>query len=201
MMKIYTLAWMLFCAIALIVFLIDKRSYVLSQREYWISIVKPWKLATFLLAGISMMVMAHYTGDPTWDAYDAGFMSLFTYATAPWAVGSLYRIVIRRLPRRQLFVVSAVWMFTVSWSYDIYILARDGRYSPMWFSNIFASSLLYFLAGILWNLDWKKGTGIILSFREEKWPYVTREKVFGKLAWFALPVMALVAAMMLYFLL
>lgn len=198
-MLIYTITWILFCLAASILFIADRRSYALSRPEYWISVVRPWKLATFLIAALSFILIAPYTGDPTWDAYDAGFMSVFTFVSAPWAVGSLYRVIVRKLPARQLFFVCAVWMFTVSWSYDIYILVRDGRYSPMWLSNIAASSLLYFLAGILWNLDWKKGKGIILSFREETWPYASREKVFRKIIWFAFPVMALVAAMILYF--
>ena len=196
---IYTISWAFFCLLALILYARDRGSYVISRREYWVSLLKPWKIVTFLIAAISFMVIAPYTGDPTWDAFDALFMSLFTYASAPWAVGSLYRIAAGKLPRRQLPVIFAAWMFTASWSYDLYIFIRDGRYSPMWFSNIFASSLLYFLAGLLWNLDWKEGKGVLLSFREEAWPYASAAGVFGRIAWFALPVMVLVAAMILYF--
>lgn len=196
---IYTVSWVLYCLLALVMFLRDRRSYAVARREYWRDLVKPWKVVTFLVAAISFMVMAPYTGDPTWDAFDAGFMSLFTFASAPFAVGSLYRMVTGRLLVGQLVVISAVWMFSASWCYDIYIFLRDGSYPVTWSSNITASSLLYFLAGLLWNLDWKKGKGVILSFREETWPYVSRERVFGRIVWFALPVMILVAVLMLYF--
>lgn len=180
-------------------YLRERDLYVLSHRDYWRSILKPWKIVSFLVAAISFMVMAPYTGDPTWDAFDAGFMSVFTFATAPWAVGSIYRMITGRLPVKQFPVIFAVWMFTVSWSYDIYIFIRDGCYPLTWLSNIAASSLLYFLAGILWSIDWKEGKGVVLSFREEVWPYASSARVFGKIIWFALPVMVLVAAMILYF--
>jgi len=196
---IYTISWSLFCLLALVVFISDRASYALSQGQYWRALCKPWKVIIFLIAALSFIIMAPYTGDPTWDAFDAGFMSLFTFVSAPWAVGSLYRIMTGRLPVKQLFVIAAVWMFSVSWCYDIYIFIRDGQYPLTWSANITASSLLYFLAGLLWNLDWKEGKGVILSFREETWPYVSPGKVFGRIAWFALPVMVLVAALMLYF--
>lgn len=169
------------------------------HRHYWVFVLKPWKVVTFLIATASFIFIAPYTGDPTWDAWDAGFMSVLTFATAPWAVGSLYRIIAGKAPFRQIIALGGVWMFTVSWSYDLYILIRDGHYPATWLSNIGASSLLYFLAGILWNLDWDPEKGIILAFREAGWPSGAHKNVFGKIIWFAVPVMALVAAMIGFF--
>jgi len=57
-------------------------------------------------------------------------------------------------------------MFSASWFYDTYILIRDGEYTPLWLPNIFASSSLYALAGLLWNLDWKPNRGTIFAFME-----------------------------------
>ncbi len=146
-----------------------------------------------------MVIVAPYTGDPTWDAFDAGFMSILTFSGAPWAIGSVYRAGAGKLPRKQIFVAFVLWMFTASWSYDLYILIRDGRYPLTWFPNIFASSFLYITAGLLWNLDWKESRGVVLSFREETWPQASQTKVFKKILWSALPLMAPVAASIIYF--
>lgn len=197
--SLYTVLWMLACVLALVVYLKDRRSFAFSHGDYWRLLFMPWKIATFLIAAAAMVIMAPYTGDPTWDAFDAGFMSLMTFLGAPWAIGSLYRLATGRLPPKQGFVIFTVWMFTVSWSYDLYIFLRDGRYPLTWFSNIFASSFLYVTAGILWNLDWKEGKGVILSFREATWPYPAASAAFCRIICFALPLMALVAAMILYF--
>ncbi len=196
---IYTILWVSVCAGAAVVYLADRGSFAFSHRDYWQFLLGPWKIVTFVIAAAALVIVAPYTGDPTWDAVDAGFMSLLTFIGAPWAVGSLYRMAAGKLPRKQAIVVFAVWMFTASWSYDLYIFIRDGRYPLTWFPNIFASSFLYFTAGLLWNLDWKEGKGVVLSFREETWPYVSSTSAFGKIAWFALPLMALVAASIIYF--
>lgn len=147
-----------------------------------------------------MVVVAPYTGDPTWDYVDAGFMSLFTFLSAPWAVGTLYKVFARKLPIKHGFIAFCVWMFSASWSYDFYLLIRDGHYPITWLPNIFASSVLYISAGLLWSLDLQKGKGIILSFREEDWPSPSTGKAFMKILWFALPFMAIAAGIVLYFL-
>lgn len=195
----YTISWIVFCLAASFFLVRDRTEYDLVQRHYWIFILKPWKIVTFLIATFSLIFIAPYTGDPTWDAWDAGFMSVLTFATAPWAIGTLYRIITGKVPVHQSVVLSGVWMFTVSWSYDLYILIRDGHYPAMWLSNIGASSLLYFLAGMLWNLDWNPEKGVTLAFREVGWPKATHVRTFGKIAWFAVPVMALVVAMIGFF--
>ena len=64
-------------------------------------------------------LIAPYTGDPTWDYFDALFMSVLAFTTAPWTVGTLYRVVQSQLPARQGFVAFGVGMFSASWSYDL----------------------------------------------------------------------------------
>jgi hypothetical protein len=49
-----------------------------------------WKIVTFIISAIGLTVIAPYTGDPTWDYVDAAFMSILTYTTAPWVVGTIY---------------------------------------------------------------------------------------------------------------
>jgi hypothetical protein len=90
-------------------------------------------------------------------------------------------------------------MFSASWSYDLYLVLRDGNYPVTWFSNIFESSVLYISAGLFWNLDWEHGSGVIFAFMKTNWPYNTSESVFSRIFWYALPFMMLVSFIILYF--
>ena len=92
-----------------------------------------------------------------------------------------------------------VWMFSASWSYDPYLVIRDGYYPSTWFSNIFASSALYILAGLLWNLDWREGRGVIFSFMLDAWPSSSTHVNFQKVLLFAVPIMAFVTFLILFF--
>jgi hypothetical protein len=77
---------------------------------------------------------------------------------------------------------------------------RDGEYPNAWLPNIPASSVLYCSAGLLWNLDWRPGRGVMFSFQEANWPRVASAAGFGRVFWIALPFMAIAAASILYFL-
>ena len=197
--SIYIAFWATACLIAAVLYIKDKKTYALSHSNYWHFLFKPWKIITFLIAATGLTVIAPYTGDPTWDYFDAVFMSLLTFFSAPWAIGALYKVVKKELPAKQAFVAVCLWMFSASWSYDLYLLIRDGYYPLTWFPNISASSALYVSAGLLWNLDWKKETGVILSFMEPGWPVPSSQTVLPKILWFALPLMILVAFLILLF--
>jgi len=196
---IYITFWATACLIAAVVYIRDRQSYALSHSDYWHFLFKPWKVITFLIAATGLTVIAPYTGDPTWDYFDALFMSLLTFFTAPWATGVLYKVAKRELALKQAFVAGCIWMFSASWSYDLYLLIRDGCYPVTWFSNIFASSALYMSAGLLWNLDWRKERGVIFSFMEADWPVMSSFSVLPKILWFALPLMILVTLFILLF--
>ncbi len=196
---VYIAAWGIACAFSLILFFREKAYYAVTYKNYWRFLFTPWKVSTFLIAGIGMVVIAPYTGDPTWDYVDAGFMSLFTFISAPWVVGTLYGVFAAKLSIKHGFIAFCAWMFSAAWSYDLYLLIRDGCYPLTWLTNIFASSVLYISAGLLWSLDWKEEKGIILAFREGNWPYPSRQKVFMKIFWIALPFMALALGIVLYF--
>lgn len=147
-----------------------------------------------------MVVVAPYTGDPTWDYFDAAFMAVFTFLSAPWAVGAIYRVARRWLPLKHGYVAVCVWMFSASWSYDLYILLRDGAYPITWYPNIFASSILCLSAGLLWNLDWRPGVGVTFAFMEQEWLRTPERRVFQRVLGYALPFMIIAAAAILYFL-
>ncbi len=196
----YVALWGSACLAAFYFYLKDWRSFAFSGRKYLRFLLVPWKVVTFLAALAGMWAIAPYSGDPTWDHCDAFFMSVLTFAGAPWAVGALYRSFKGKTPWRQTFVAFCVWMFSVSWSYDLYILFRDGRYPAEWLANMFASSTLYIPAGLLWNLAWSDGKGVIFSFMEEDWPGPPCRRGFSKVFWYAMLFIAFVAGLTLYFL-
>ena len=196
----YVGIWGAACVIAAGMVLANPGAYSIASRDYLRFLAVRWKLATFAIAGIGMTVVAPYTVDPTWDYYDAAFMSVLTFLTAPWATGTLFLAVRGRAGLREAYVAACLWMFSASWSYDLYILLRDGEYPNTWLPNIPASSVLYFSAGLLWNLDWRQGRGATFSFQEPGWPRVLPEAAFGRLLWIALPFMVIAGASVIYFL-
>jgi len=196
---LYISFWATACLLAIALYILKRESFTYICKGYWRFLLKPWKVVTFIIATAGLTLIAPYTGDPTWDYTDALFMSLLTYLTAPWAIGVIYKFIKRELPFKYAYVAFCTWMFSASWSYDLYLLIRDGYYPVTWFSNIFASSALYVLAGLLWNLDWREGRGIIFSFMLDAWPSSSTHIVFQKVLFFAFPVMALVTFLILFF--
>jgi len=196
----YTLSWSLACLAAICLMIRHRNVIALFQLKYWRFLSQKWKIVTFLIAATGLTVIAPYTDDATWDYVDAAFMAVLTFATAPWAIGVLYRAIRGRAKAAQAYVAICTWMFSASWSYDLYILLRDGLYPVTWLPNIFASSVLYVSGGLLWNLEWRKGRGVIFGFMETSWPEATNSGVFSKVLWFALPLMALVSALIVAFL-
>lgn len=170
LLKTYVTAWASACLIALLVFLRGPANFHIARRAYWHFLTEPWKLATFVVAAALITLIAPYTGDPTWDYVDGLFMSVFCYATAPWAVAVFHLAAQRRAGLREVYVALCAWLFSASWSYDIYLLWRDGEYPVTWLANLFASSLIYLCAGLFWNLEWVAGRGVIFSFMREGWP-------------------------------
>lgn len=197
----YLAAYSLACLVAVVMMIRERATLVLLQRRYRCSLAAPWKLITFAIAAAAMTLMAPYTGDPTWDYVDASFMSVMTFLTAPWAVGTLYRALQRRVRASHVFIATCVWMFSVSWAYDAYILLKFGYYPPTWLPNIILSSILYFAAGLLWNLQRREGRGVVFGFMADDWPNPDRELGFRQVAWYALPIMLLVTLLIAPFLL
>ncbi|OFZ54840.1 MAG: hypothetical protein A2428_14670 [Bdellovibrionales bacterium RIFOXYC1_FULL_54_43] len=197
---IYTFAWAIGTASA-VAFLIHTRStQILFHRSYYGFLFRPWKVVTFLISGAGVTLLGPYTTDPTWDWVDGSFMSILAYFTGPWAVGTIYRALAGLDTKKNLYPALFVWMFSASWSYDIYLYFRDGFYPPTWWSNLILSSILYFSAGMFWSLDWKSEKGVIFSFRENQWPYVSNQRFLMKIIWIGLPFMAVAAWLTLGFL-
>lgn len=194
--KGYIAAWSAACLVALGLFLRDPAALAIGRRSYWHFLGEPWKLATFVAGAALITLAAPYTGDPTWDYVDGLFMSVLCFTTAPWVVAALYFASRRRITWTEAYVALCAWLFSASWSYDIYLVYRDGDYPATWFANLFASSVIYLAAGLFWNLEWRRGRGVIFSFLREGWPSRPAESAFFRLigfaAIFAIPAVAAV---------
>ena len=193
LLSAYLTAYSLACIVAVVLLFLERRRLILFQRRYWLCLRSAWKLGTFAVAAIAMTCLAPYTNDPTWDYVDASLMAILTFVTAPWTVGTLYRAWRKRVSPKHVYIAVCVWMFSVSWIYDLYILVRDGHYPSTWFSNLLLSSMLYLAAGLLWNLQRVPARGVVFGFMTPDWPDPRHERGFGSVGWFALPLMILVA--------
>jgi len=196
----YLASWSLASLAGLALLVKKRRELELFQRRYWAMLLTPWKVAVFVVATVGMTAMAPYAGDPTWDYVDAPLMALLSVATAPWSVAILWRALRGRRDPARLYLAGCLWMFSASWCYDLYILLRDGEYPLTWLPNSVASSLLYLLAGLLWSLEWRAGRGATLAFLESDWPTGRPTLSQGRMLLYALPLIALVVALMIPFL-
>ena len=132
---VYTALWVSACMIAAALYFRDPQAFSISRPDYFRFLFIPWKVATFAIAALGLSLVAPYTGDPTWDYVDAAFMSVMTFVTAPWVVGTIYLFIRRSVGFQSLYVALCLWMFSASWSYDLYLLVRDGSYPFTWLPN------------------------------------------------------------------
>lgn len=197
-LKFYLTTWISYCILCIWLYMSDRTSFPLQAYKAFLYV--PWKLITFSIAAIGITVVAPYTADPTWDYFDAAMMSALTFLTAPWATGMLYLGIRGKARFKHVLVAIGVWMFSASWCYDLYLLIRDGHYPITWEANIYASSVLYFSAGLLWNLEYRAGRGVTFSFLEPGFPVRPQQTGFARIALFGLPFMILAICCIGYFL-
>ena len=110
---IYLVCWISACIIAFSMFIKDRNAYPFFNRDYWLFLSKPWKVITFLMATSGMTAIAPNSGDPTWDYFDAIFMSLLTFLTAPWAIGALYKVA------KNYLLTKRLWLFVFGCSLPV----------------------------------------------------------------------------------
>ncbi|MEO5331009.1 MAG: hypothetical protein H7839_03230 [Magnetococcus sp. YQC-5] len=142
--------------------------YEISTRIYWKFLLQPWKMFSFVVSTALLALAAPYSGDPTWDYADSIIVALFTYTTSPWAVGVLYRSVKAGTFSLKVFVALSLF-FTPCWSYDFYILIRDGYYPATWLPNLVISSTIALSAALFWNLAWHPDKGTCFAFMHDPW--------------------------------
>jgi hypothetical protein len=198
-MKYYIITYVTLILAAIILLVSKRKSCTLFGGDYRRFLLVPWKVTTFLIGAVGTAVIAPYSGDPTWDYFDALFMASFTFLSAPWSIGTIWKWLRRERSLWELFAALCLWFFSASWSYDLYILWRDGAYPQMWRDNLYASSFLYIMAGLLWNLEWRQGRGATFAFLHEAWPARGEPQPFRKIIWYVLPVAVLVALLFIEF--
>jgi hypothetical protein len=196
---LYLLCWGSACLIAVGLFIRRFKTWEITRRAYWRFLLQAWKIVTFTIAALGLILVAPYTNDITWDYVDAAFMSVSTFVTAPWAVGVLYKTLRGRRSFGAAYVAACVWMFSASWSYDLYLLLRDGSYPATWAANIGASSILYFSAGLLWNLEYRSNKGVTFAFMNEPWPSGQEQTPFWRIVGYAFPFMLIASVAILSF--
>jgi len=197
--KIYMAGWGTALLVGAVVFVLKRNSILPTCPGYFKFLAMPWKVITFVIAASGLTIIGGLTWDTTWDAVDSIFMSVLTFLTAPWAVGILYRALRKRAGWREAYIAICLWLFSASWSYDLYIVLRDGIYPLTWQANLYLSSILYLMAGMLWNLDWTTERGLHFAFMKDDWPVPNPNPVFTKLLGLALPIILFVAILFLAF--
>lgn len=179
-LRIYVPAYLLFSATAIALAFAHRNEISLFHPSYRRFLFQPWKVVTASLAFLGFILIAPKSGDPTWDTCDSIFMSVLTFLTAPWAAGVLFRFTRGKASKSDAVIAIFFWLFSASWSYDLYIWWRNGAYPPTWAPNIVLSSILYFSGGLLWSLD-----GWSFAFAKASWLDLPPTP-FGAVIWPAL---------------
>ena len=185
----YTIAWMLFCTLAIGIALKERNTLASQWKPYLQFLGVRWKLIVFAAAFLFVTFAGHFTNDETWDIITGGVMSLLTFLTAPWALGTLYQIIRGKRAWYFIIIAIALCLFSTSWFYDIYLFLRDGHYTSRWLGNLMLSPFLYLFAGLLWNLE-AKGHWPTFSFLRDDWPAPPSDRRFGPLFIVALPLIS-----------
>ena len=195
----YLCGWLAACLVAIMVGLKRRSTLELADTAYFTFLFMPWKLITFFMATTGMVIIAPYTGDPTWDYWDASVMALLTYLTAPWSVGIFFRYFKKQAALADLYLALCLLLFTSSWFYDGYILLRDGIYPPSWLHNLIISPTLYIAGGLFWNLSWARGEGVRFAFQWPDWHRHRQESKMSRIIWVMAPFMFFAAYSILWF--
>ncbi len=180
-LRVYIAGYVVACLVAVVLAYRERQRLDLLKRDYWRFLAEPWKLVTFALSGGCLTLIAPWSGDFSWDYVDSLSMSVLTFTTAPWCAGVLFRALRRERPFVHAYIAVCTGLFSASWSYDLYILFRDGFYPPTWQANLPLSGAIYILAGLFWSLEWREGTGVTFSFMWDEWPCRTASKKLGRL--------------------
>lgn len=186
-LQVYVVCWLSFCCLAVATAIVDRRTLSAEWREYARFLCVPWKLAMFAPALVFVTFAGRFTNDETWDVVCGGGMSVLTFLTAPWAVGTVYKAIRRERGPGFLVVAAALWLFSSSWFYDGYIYLRDGAYTTRWFGNLLLSPFIYLCAGLLWNLEARSRWLAALSFLRPDWPAPPQDRRFGPIVLMGLP--------------
>ena len=127
----------------------------LPDRNYFLELRRPWKLATFGIGMLWLIYGALCYDICDWDVGISLIMGGFTYIFAPWSVRTIYNSLRFRHGAWTLHAVAALVpaVFTVDWVYWLYHSAA-GNQMLRW-ENFKVSMALYYICGIVW---WYRGS-------------------------------------------
>jgi hypothetical protein len=120
------------------------------NREYFLELLRPWKLTTLGVGMAWLIYGALYYGISDWDVGISLIMGGLTYLCAPWSVTVLLDAPRFRPRGWPIHMIGAliVALFVVDCVYWIYHTAMGNQMFRL--RNFYASSTLYFLAGAIW---------------------------------------------------
>ncbi len=184
----YIIFWVTLVVVVLIITFL-KRNEIKKQREgYFEFLTVKWKILTFLVSCFFVTFGGYWTNDETWDFISGLGMSVFTFLFAPLSIGILYRFALRRESLLDLFLACVFSLVAISWFYDGYLALRDGVYTERWFGNLILSSVIYFCAGLFWNLELGEANQIRFSFSRSDWPHAPKNRKIAKAFLLAIPI-------------
>ncbi len=194
----YLICWLSFCLFAGFLCYRYRKDLISELPNYRSLIFIKWKLVTFSIAFIFVTFAGHFTDDETWDIISGGGMSVLTFFTAPWAVGTTYKVLRGQRPFTYLIIAAALTLFSASWFYDGYLLLRDGSYTGRWIGNLILSPIIYVCAGLLWNLE-ASGHWFRFSFLRLDWPKPPEDRSFWPILIISIPLILVAAYVLIAF--
>jgi len=194
---LYMSAWLFACGVAVGIVSRNPTKYGFN-RLYLSFITVPWKLVVFVPSFLFVTFAGQFSFDDTWDVVNGAGMSALTFATAPWAVGMLYKASQSAASKHQIFVAIVAMMFSSSWFYDGWLVMRDGYYPSTWLPNLLLSPVLYIAAGLLWNLEVDENGKASFSFFRQNWPEISSNRLNRALLMKAVPSIAIAAFILLF---
>lgn len=177
----------LFLLILFLVLWRNKSQLLKDYRNYFKFLLEIKRFLSFLLATLILILCGLFANDPTWDIPISTIMAVLTYFTAPWTIGVIYKSIKREKKLYELYSAICFWLFSASWSYDLWDYLKTGSYPTSWTSNLALSSVLYFSAGFFWSLSWNHQRGVCFIFTDPSWPDRKSEFHLKKIALWALP--------------
>ena len=180
LIKLYLPIWLALITIAICICIKNKENISLFTTAYARYILVKWKLIILFVSLILINVGSWFYYDPTWDYLNGTYMTILTYLTAPWVVGTIYR-------KKHTYVGCCIALFSCSWSYDAYLLIRDGVYTDFWLINLYMSLIGYILFGLLLNMQWTKDKGMVFGFMLNNWPALEANNNIKKIVLYCMP--------------
>jgi hypothetical protein len=120
------------------------------DRKYFLELLRPWKLVTFLIAMCWLLYGAVTYGIADWDVGVTLIMGGLTYFCAPWSLRVILLALRKRPPRWPLWIIADL---AVAWVVvdGVYVLYHTAVGNQMFREENFrASGPIYFLAGAFW---------------------------------------------------